>query len=97
MASRKDILDSALKCVNGDRDQQYGKPENSFETIAQLWSVYLRRMMSPEDVAAMMILMKCARISSGVYKEDNWVDIAGYAACGGECGSAGAADNGTDT
>ena len=32
----------------------------------------------------MMILMKVARNSSGVYKDDNWIDICGYAALGGE-------------
>ena len=36
------------------------------------------------QVAAMMILLKTARISSGTAVSDNWIDIAGYAACGGE-------------
>lgn len=40
--------------------------------------------MLPEDVAAMMALLKIARIASGHAKADNWVDLAGYAACGGE-------------
>ena len=35
------------------------------------------------DVAVMMILLKIARVASSK-KSDNWVDIAGYAACGGE-------------
>ena len=32
----------------------------------------------------MLALMKIGRISSGHAKPDNWVDLAGYAACGGE-------------
>ena len=32
----------------------------------------------------MLALLKIARIASGRAKEDNWVDLAGYAACGGE-------------
>ena len=32
----------------------------------------------------MLALMKIARIKSGNAKEDNWIDLAGYAACGGE-------------
>ena len=32
----------------------------------------------------MMILMKIARNMGGVYKQDNWIDIAGYAVCGAE-------------
>ena len=32
----------------------------------------------------MLALLKIARIATGHAKEDNWVDLAGYAACGGE-------------
>ena len=32
----------------------------------------------------MLALLKIARIASGHGKSDNWVDLAGYAACGGE-------------
>lgn len=90
--TRKDILAAALKCVNGDRQESYGTPENSFVTIANLWNAYLEAKRKPcstlylsaTDVAAMMVLLKIARISSGNYKSDNWIDLAGYAACGGE-------------
>ena len=47
--------------------------------------------LEPHDVAAMLALLKIARIASGHAKADNWVDLAGYAACGGEIQSA--ADN----
>ena len=81
---RTDVLSTAVRCVCGDREQDYGSPENSFETIAALWSAYLRRAIDSKDVAAMMILLKTARVATGHGKADNWVDIAGYAACGGE-------------
>lgn len=32
----------------------------------------------------MMILLKTARIAGGSEKADNFIDIAGYAACAGE-------------
>ena len=32
----------------------------------------------------MMALLKIARIKSGTATEDSFVDLAGYAACGGE-------------
>ena len=83
--TRKEILDAAEKCVCGDRDAQYGSPENSFGVIARLWSVYLDRELDAKDVAAMMSLFKVARIKTGANKADNWIDLAGYAACGGEC------------
>ena len=89
--TRQEILENAKKCVSGERDEQYGKPEDSFGTIAKLWTTYLNAAggndggpISSRDVAAMLALMKIARIASGVYKADNWVDLAGYAACGGE-------------
>jgi len=95
--TRNEVLEKALACVNGDRDAQYGKPENSFDTIAKFWTVYINAAVAGEtkvdikvpDVAAMLALLKLARISAGVYKADNWVDLAGYAACGGEVESGG--------
>ncbi len=84
--TRKEILDAAAKCVCGDREQDYGSPENNFRRIAELWSTYLNAAytLRPADVAAMLALLKIARISSGHDKDDNWIDLAGYAACGGE-------------
>lgn len=81
---RKEILEQALKCVCGDREQDYGSPENNFKKIADFWSTYLGYDVAPVDVAAMLGLLKIARISSGHAKEDNWIDLAGYAACGCE-------------
>lgn len=82
---RDKILQSALNIVNGNR---YGTVENNFDTIAKLWNSYLGYRMNScikgKDVAVMMILLKLARIASGHNKTDNWIDIVGYAACGGE-------------
>ena len=88
--TRPEILDTAKKCVCGDREQDYGSPENNFTVIANLWADYLQGcgvaidFLEPYDVAAMLALLKIARIASGHAKSDNWVDLAGYAACGGE-------------
>lgn len=93
--TREEILEQAHKCVCGDRDQQYGSPENNFRMIADLWVPYLKEKclpsgtdvcILPEDVAAMMVLFKMARVATGSYSADSWVDAAGYAACGGEIG-----------
>lgn len=81
---RAELLNKAKEIVNGEREQQYGSPEDNFHSIAVMWSAYLGIRVSSEDVAAMMILLKVARISSGQYKDDNWIDVIGYAACGGE-------------
>ena len=92
--TRTDILHAAEKCVCGQREQDYGTPEDNFETIAELWETYLRRACVDEaggvyidanDVAMMMALLKIARIAAGGGKADSWIDLAGYAACGAEC------------
>lgn len=81
---RDSIIEKAKEIISGERQGQYGKPENSFHVIAQMWSAYLDYEVSASDVAAMMVLLKTARISNGVYKDDNWIDIIGYAALGAE-------------
>ena len=81
---RTEVLNNANQIINGERQEAYGTPEDNFAKIAAMWSAYLEAAITPEDVAAMMILLKTARVASGQKVADNWVDIAGYAACGGE-------------
>ena len=82
--NREEILEKAKSIVTGERENAYGSPEDNFATIAELWSMFLGVGIDSEDVATMMILLKVARIRGGQAKADNWIDIAGYAACGGE-------------
>ncbi len=85
---RLDVLSLAGDCISGSREEDYGRAEDNFGVIARLWNVYLQakadHLIDAKDVAAMMALLKLARIASGHAKSDNWVDLAGYAACGGE-------------
>ena len=81
---RELTLDEAKRCILGDRDQDYGLPEDNFTTIAKFWSSYLDKDISAQQVADMMILMKISRIKNGGGTGDSYVDIAGYAACGNE-------------
>lgn len=91
--TRADILHAAEKCVCGQREQDYGTPEDNFKAIAELWEAYLNKActrgvnvrVEAKDVAAMMALLKIARIAAGGGKADSWIDLAGYAACGVEC------------
>lgn len=93
---REDILNGAKRCVCGGREEDYGAPEDNFGVIAELWETFLRARcmytaeltVLPEDVAAMMALLKLARIATGAPKADSWIDLAGYAACGGEMATA---------
>ena len=83
---RGEILDKAKEIVTKDRNMQYGSPENNFGVIAELWNAYLGcdYKITPIDVALMMALLKIARIATGNTKEDNYIDLAGYAACAAE-------------
>ena len=84
--TRKEILTEAERCVCADREQQYGTPESNFSLIARLWREYLDtdNPITAHDVAMMMALLKIARIATGKPKTDNYIDLAGYAACAGE-------------
>lgn len=76
--TRAAIIDAAKKIVTGDREKQYGKPEDNFAVIAEFWTTYIGHPISSEDVAIMMALLKIARIRSGNYKTDSFVDGVGY-------------------
>ena len=84
--TREKILEEAKHCVFGNREQDYGTPEDSFQMIGDLWSIYLgcNVKIDSYDVAAMMALLKIARLANNPEHMDSWVDLAGYAACGGE-------------
>lgn len=85
---RTRCLSEAANIVAGQRDEQYGAPEDNFERIAKIWSVILSTEITEEDVAMMMVGLKVARYvnkKSG-FQSDTWIDIAGYAACGYEVG-----------
>ena len=88
--NREEILDKAKACVCVDRENTYGKPEDNFARRANFWSEYLfakgilEEVIDSDDVAIMMALLRIARIATGKAKEDNYIDLAGYAACAGE-------------
>jgi len=82
---RADILATASEYVTIDRATTHGDAEDNFRRIAELWNAYLGvDDITSIDVAVMLALLKVARIRSNPTHADNWIDIAGYAACGGE-------------
>jgi hypothetical protein len=84
---RVEALREAAKIIAGDRDAQYGGPEENFARIAKVWSMILGVEVSNEDVAMMMIGLKVARYANkSGFHADTWIDIAGYAGCGYEVG-----------
>ena len=90
--TREYILREAARIVCGDRNEQYGEPEDSFRAISEFWETYVRERcvskgatvcIQEADVAMMMVLLKVARTICGT-KADTYIDIAGYAACAAE-------------
>lgn len=96
VVSRADILDEAKHIVTHDRNEQYGKPEDSFAAIAAIWDAQLKAFgfgrvepLTAGEAAQLMCGLKLARAATAVNpKADTFIDLAGYAACAGElvCG-----------
>lgn len=82
--NRAECLDGARQVVLRDRNLSYGEPEELFEDIAARWSLTLATTVTPAQVALCMIDLKVARAAANPTHADNWLDIAGYAACGAE-------------
>ena len=74
------ILEEADKTINGERQDQYGSPEDSFKLIGDYWTTYLGVKVSTSDVAKMMTLFKIARMAGQKQSRDNWRDAIGYLA-----------------
>lgn len=83
------LLREAEALITGDRNKSYGSPTENFQNIADLWTVQFGHKLADgqgftaPDVAVAMIHVKQARLMAQP-KRDNFVDIAGYAACGWE-------------
>ena len=81
---RQEVLEEAIRLTCGDRNRDYGDPRPNFEATAAMWSAYKGVEFQAHDVAAMMILLKLARVSESPWKVDNWTDAGGYAGLGAE-------------
>lgn len=89
-------LREADKIINGERQDQYGSPEDSFAMIANFWTAYIANkgdvrivyenghytplILDEKDVALLMTLFKIARMQGQGYKRDNAIDACGYLA-----------------
>lgn len=81
---RADILDAARQAVMVDRAATHGDAEDTFAMIAGSWSAKLGIEVTPAQVCLLLADLKACRAWNNPGHADNWVDLAGYAACGGE-------------
>ena len=87
---RGGILDEAKGLITGDRNNSYGPPTQDFDRTAGILNALGYkgpggRDLQPHDTAIMVMAVKLSRITWTPEKRDHYVDLAGYAACGGEC------------
>ncbi len=82
--TRDEILEKAADLITAGRDEVYGEPRTNHQRIADLWSTILGVDIDIDEVILCMIAVKMSRLMKTPEHEDSWVDIAGYAALGGE-------------
>ena len=78
-----EITTNANALICGDRQDQYGKPEDNFGRWAQLVNAQFGTRFEPGDMAVVAALLKIAR-SAHQKKRDSFVDAAGYIDIAGE-------------
>lgn len=67
----------AIAVMKTDRSRTHGKPEDTLERIARLWSAYLGTEITAAQCASMMALLKIAR-SRHAYDRDHYLDGIAY-------------------
>ena len=83
--TRASILATATDYVTRDRAADHGSMEDNFSTIAAYWNIHLGSdLVDAADVGLMRAMGKLTRATSNKTHLDNFVDLAGYAACAGE-------------
>ena len=89
--SVKSNLQVAAEIIYGDREKTHGSPDKNLKTIATYWSTHIKQShnidmtLTMDDVCAMMIFLKLARIGSNPNHQDSWIDIAGYVGLQDRC------------
>jgi len=73
----KDPLEEAIEITGGDRNKDYGKPEDNHKRTAAFWTHYLGYKVNARQVCMMNVLQKISRDVAHP-KRDNIVDIPGY-------------------
>jgi hypothetical protein len=87
-AARSHVLQTAERLVNNERNTQYDEPSADFARTAAMWTAYFGIPVAMHDVAAAIAMLKLSRIRHNPEHVDNWIDLAGYAACGADVADA---------
>ena len=84
------VLEKAIACTLGDRQDAYGPPSDALFLAAEFIRLYKQsagtKYCAAHDEAIALALLKLARIACGaVGHNDNYVDGAAYFAIAAEC------------
>jgi len=81
-----DLLEIARSIVRGDRQKDYGNPEDNLTRIGIVWGALLMQdAIPPRTVALMLAGMKLVRASNRDNRDD-FVDAVGYLVLADESG-----------
>jgi len=86
---RVEILNEAAGLIVGQRQEDYGTPEENFQRMADYANIHFKKNLennipiSARQTAEYMILLKMARTINSPTR-DSYVDIGGYAGIAGE-------------
>lgn len=86
---RVNILNTAAELIVGQRQEDYGTPQENFQRFADLTNIIIKKNLetntplSARQMADIMVLLKMSR-TVNTPTEDSYIDIAGYAGIAGE-------------
>lgn len=86
---RVQILEEAASLITGQRQEDYGTPEENFQRMADYANIHFAKNLqnntpfTPRQMAEYMILLKMARTINSPTR-DSYVDIGGYAGIAGQ-------------
>ena len=74
----KSILTEAESIVNGDRNVQYGDPNEAFKEYSNILEATFGIKLTPAEICKVQIAVKLGRLKYK-HKRDSVVDLCGYA------------------
>ena len=74
----KSILTEAENIVNGDRNVQYGNPDEAFKEYSNILEATFGIKLTPAEICKVQIAVKLGRLKYK-HKRDSVVDLCGYA------------------
>ena len=86
---RMQILEHGIEITMGDRNDAYGNPAINLDLQMRMWNCYKSvahaKHSEAHDAAMQHVFAKIARVAAGAFREDNYIDMATYAAIAYEC------------